>query len=66
MRLASMYLYGEGVNANSLTATYWYRKAAEQGNSSIQRQCAEVLVDENAEEAVRWYRKAAEQDDAEE
>lgn len=47
------------------SAAYWYRKAAEKGNTDAQTNLALMYtegrgVDLNALEAARWYRKAAE------
>ena len=48
-------------------ATYWYRKAADQGYARAQNNLGSMYYEGNGvkqdyEEAVKWYRKAAEQE----
>ena len=45
-------------------ARYWYDKAIELGVPSIQRECAELLFDEDLEQASSLYQSAAEAGDA--
>jgi hypothetical protein len=67
--LASMYLYGTGVNQNDAEAVKWFRLAAEQGYSKAQHNLGVMHyngrgVTKNDQEAVRWLNLAAEQGDA--
>jgi hypothetical protein len=65
-----MYFQGEafGVTKNYSEAEKWFRKAAEQSNTSAQFQLGLMYfqgdgVTKNYTEAVNWFRKAAEQGD---
>lgn len=63
------YAAGKGVPQDYKQAAYWYRKAAEQGDSAGEVHLAVLYRDglgvaRNAVEAAAWYRKAAEQGDA--
>ena len=58
------YENGIGVKRNIEEATKWYRKAAEQGESTAQCNLGffyenGIGVKSNIEEATKWYRKAA-------
>ena len=61
-----MYGRGEGVAQDKSEATFWYRKAAEQGHKEAQftmgyRYEFGKGVQQNYKEAIAWYLKAAEQ-----
>ena len=61
-----MYAYGYGVKQDYQEALKWFRKAAEQNNSTAQFNIGYMYeegygVKKNRDEAIRWYRKAAEQ-----
>ncbi len=60
--LGRAYDLGKGVDQDNVQSTYWYRKAAEQGNSYAQSSLAScydigIGVERNASEAARWYRE---------
>ena len=60
------YELGQGIDKDYIEAVKWYRKSAEQGNSSAQSNLADCYkngygVSKDISEAVKWYRKAAEQ-----
>jgi hypothetical protein len=61
-----MYEYGKGTDENYTQAVYWYKKAAEQGDTEAQLNLAVMYkygtgVNEDSSQAVFWYKKAAEQ-----
>ena len=61
-----MYFTGTGVPEDYAKAVYWYKKAAEQGDSDAQFglgtiYSAGTIVPEDFTKAVYWYKKAAEQ-----
>jgi hypothetical protein len=61
-----VYEYGKGVLQDFTEAMKWYRKAAEQGDSSAQNTLGVMYRDgkgvpQDFTEAMKWYRKAAEQ-----
>ena len=67
--LGSLYEEGAGVPQDNAEAAKWYRKAAEQGETSAQYNLGAMYtegqgVPQNFAEAAKWYRKAAEQGDA--
>jgi len=67
-KLGYAYDFGSGVEKNTITATNWYRKAAEQGYAPAQCRLGVhydygIGVDEDKTEAVKWYTKAADQGD---
>lgn len=64
--LGRMYDEGYGTEQNDEQAVYWFRKAAEQGDSMGQCKLGLMYADgkgvtQNYEEAVKWLRLAAEQ-----
>jgi TPR repeat protein len=64
--LGVMYQNGAGVSRDDVTATMWYRKAAEQGFAMAQfvlgvRYHLGLGVPKDDVEALKWYLKAAEQ-----
>jgi len=64
-----MHQNGKGVTQDYSEAVKWYRKAAEQGNSTGQFLLGGMYtqgkgVSQDYSEAVKWYRKAAEQGNA--
>jgi TPR repeat protein len=67
--LGAMYALGRGVPMDYTRATFWLRKASEQGNREAQAMLllsysCEVGSPEVYSQAVAWFRKPAEQDDA--
>ena len=59
-----MYKYGTGVNEDSSQAVYWYKKAAEQGNTKAQINLAVMYASgegilENFVLAYKWANLAA-------
>ncbi|MGZ8907775.1 MAG: hypothetical protein ACXW1U_18885 [Methylobacter sp.] len=69
--LGWMYFDGCGVEEDYEQAVFWYRKAAEQGNTNAQYKLGNAYfhgwhgwVEQNDELAAFWFRKAAEQDNA--
>jgi TPR repeat protein len=69
--LALGYLYrdGEGVSQNYTETAFWYRKAAEQGDTDAQKMLGILYsngqgVPQDYVQAALWYRKAAEQGNA--
>ena len=70
LKLALIYLTGDGVSKDDSEALKWLRKAAEQDNPVAERYLAEMYfkgrgVPANNAEAAKWLRLAAEQGDAE-
>jgi TPR repeat protein len=68
--LASMYLYGDGVEQNAERAVEWFLKAAEQGHIEAQYNLGKAFAEgvgagADREAAGKWYRLAAEQGNAE-
>lgn len=66
--LGSMYRDGRGVSKDELNAMKWYRKAAEQGNSTAQINIASMYLNDTGipkslqlQQAEVWVRMAAEQ-----
>ncbi len=62
VKCANMYKAGEGAGYNSRKISYWYDKAAEQGDPQIQYECGwwhESV--QSLEEAIVWFEKAARQ-----
>ena len=62
--LGNMFNLGLGVGADPEKACYWYKKAAQQGNTVAQLYTAYALekgrgTGKNLREAIRWYTKAA-------
>ena len=64
--------HGLGIDKTELDASYWYRKAAEQGHAGAQYELGGAYLEGRGREegadvakAVCWYRKAAEQGHAE-
>ena len=61
--------HGWGVQANYAKATYWYKKAAEQGSAHAETNLGTAYVKghgvpPNVAQAIYWYKKAAEQGSA--
>lgn len=59
-----MYTYGHGVPQDYKEAAKWFRKAADQGNSSAQIYLGDMYsngkgVPQDFKEAANWYRKDA-------
>ena len=57
------------VRQDYVRAIYWFRRAAEQGNSGAEFMLGAIYrygqgVEQNYEQAVYWYRRAAEQRDS--
>ncbi|NNL87139.1 MAG: sel1 repeat family protein [Myxococcales bacterium] len=68
--LASMYLYGDGVEQNAERAVEWFLKAALQGHVEAQYNLGKAFSEgigtgADREAAEKWYRLAAEQGSAE-
>jgi hypothetical protein len=69
MDLAAFYIFGVGVEKNSLEALKWYRRAADQGNANAQFMVG-LMYDQGTDipqdyiEAAKCYCKAAEQGNA--
>ena len=67
MRIAFMYVNGEGVSQDYSEAVKWFRKAAEKGDGMGQSALGYAYyggygTDKNYAEALNWFRKAAEQE----
>ena len=65
-RLGRMYMLGRGVPPDQAQATFWYRKAAEQGHAEAQLVVGlgyahGVGMTADASAAAVWFRRAAEQ-----
>ena len=63
-----MYEFGKGVDEDYRQAVFWYKKAAEQGDTKAQLNLAVMYkygtgVSEDFSQSVYWYKKAAEQGD---
>lgn len=63
LRLAGDYLVGRGVPRDAGLSAYWYRKAADQGDSGAQNQLgflysAGLGVGADQEQAVKWFARA--------
>ncbi len=59
--LAFAYVQGSGVPKDDQQSFYWYRKAAEAGNSFGMRNLGKLYeLEKNYQQAINWYRKAAE------
>ena len=63
--LGKIYKKGKGVVEDYTQSFFWYKKAAEKGNSNAQFNIGEMYefgkgVDEDYKQAVIWYKKAAE------
>ena len=61
-----MYENGYGVKQDNVIALEWYRKSAEQGNTTAQRNLGRMYlhgkgVYQDYSLAIEWYQKAAEQ-----
>lgn len=64
--LGNMYALGTIVTTDYKKATYWFQKAAEQGNAGAQYQTGRMYegglgVAKNITKALYWYQKAADQ-----
>lgn len=64
LRLAGDYLVGRGVAKDPAQAAYWYRKAAEQGDSNAQNELGYLYswgigVGRDEAQAARWFMRAA-------
>ena len=58
-----MYENGRGVEKSNTEAVKWYRKSAEQGHATAQKNLAWMYregrgVERSNAEAIKWYRKA--------
>ena len=61
-----MFRNGKGVEVDYLSAIYWYKKAANQGDSRAQYALGIMYmysrgVEHDIEEATKWFHLAAEQ-----
>lgn len=66
--LGRAYARGEGVKPSFVTAGYWYRKSAEQGNLKAMHNLGILFLEgegtaKNEPEGARWIRMAAEKGD---
>jgi len=66
LKLAEMYLTGQGVHRDIFAAAEWYQKAANLGNAEAQFKLGDLYkeglgVEKSNSIAIMWYRKAANQ-----